>query len=141
AQVTPGQSDAVERAALDATVLAPAQSKAVDRAALAATQLASPTGMPQNAPEPRVGPAKPHGLRDATSATSEASAPVESERVPLTFSRRPLPPLRLALVDTDLTRAGAIAEELRGRGVTTQLVAPDLDATRWHLLRRFAPHG
>lgn len=141
AQVTPGQSEAVERAALDATVLAPAQSKAVDRAALAATQLASPTGMPKNAPEPRVGPAKPNGLRDATSATSEASAPVESERVPLTFSRRPLPPLRLALVDTDLTRAGAIAEELRGRGVTTQLVAPDLDATRWHLLRRFAPHG
>ncbi len=59
----------------------------------------------------------------------------------LPFGEQTLPPLRLGLVDTDLTRAGAVAEELRRHGVTTQLVSPDLDATRWHLLRRLAPHG
>jgi Tfp pilus assembly protein PilF len=57
------------------------------------------------------------------------------------LSRRPLPPLRLALVDTDLTRAGALGDELRARGAVLQLVAPEVDATRWHLLRRLSPHA
>ncbi|NLE87789.1 MAG: tetratricopeptide repeat protein [Myxococcales bacterium] len=93
-----------------------------------------------NPPPPATAGARPaHDLRplDATSGGGEAAAASLS----LTFDERALPPLRLGLVDTDLTRAGAVAEELRRRGVTTQLVSPDLEGTRWHLLRRLAPHG
>lgn len=118
---------------------APVTPEAAERGAIQATPLEgeSPKVVRVNPVES----AKPRGPEGGAPAESESSEPIPSEPVPLTFSRRPLPPLRLALVDTDLTRAGAIAEELRGRGVTTQLVAPDQDATRWHLLRRFAPHG
>lgn len=124
AQVTPVEPEAAERPPIQATQVTPVEPES-----------------PKLSPTNTVEATKPSGPEGGAPAESESNEPAPSEPVPLTFSRRPLPPLRLALVDTDLTRAGAIAEELRGRGVTTQLVAPDQDATRWHLLRRFAPHG
>ncbi len=51
------------------------------------------------------------------------------------------PPLRLALLDTDLTRADAVTAALRNAGVKIHPVTPDTMQTRWPLLRRFAPQG
>lgn len=50
-------------------------------------------------------------------------------------------PIRLALLDTDLTRADAVAAELRERGMKIHPVTPDPGRTRWPMLRRFAPQG
>jgi hypothetical protein len=52
-----------------------------------------------------------------------------------------LKPIRLALLDTDLLRADAVAAELRERGMKIHPVTPDPGRTRWPLLRRFAPQG
>lgn len=49
--------------------------------------------------------------------------------------------IRLALLDTDLTRADAVAAELRDRGMKIHPVTPDPERTRWPMLRRFAPQG
>lgn len=93
-------------------------------------------------------PGEPRSAAEVAPLASSASSPAvlnapsdDPEHLVLTLSQRPLPPLRLALVDTDLTRAGALSDELRARGAATQLLAPEVDATRWHLLRRFSPHA
>jgi Flp pilus assembly protein TadD len=49
--------------------------------------------------------------------------------------------VRLALLDTDLMRADALASALRERGILVHPVTPDPVGTRWPLLRRFAPQG
>ncbi len=52
-----------------------------------------------------------------------------------------LKPIRLALLDIDLTRADAVAAELRDKGMKIHPVTPDPGRTRWPMLRRFAPQG
>lgn len=69
-----------------------------------------------------------------------APLPVEL-RVPLAETSEKLPAIRLALLDTDLTRADILTAALRQRGMKIHPVTPDPGATRWPLLRRFAPQG
>jgi Flp pilus assembly protein TadD len=69
-----------------------------------------------------------------------APIPVEM-RMELAPQVTQLPAIRLALLDTDLTRADAIAGALRDRGMKIHPVTPDPDSTRWPVLRRFAPQG
>ncbi len=52
-----------------------------------------------------------------------------------------LKPVRLALLDIDLTRADSIAAELREKGMKIHPVTPDPARTRWPMLRRFSPQG
>lgn len=49
--------------------------------------------------------------------------------------------VRIALIDDDLTRADAIAGELREHGVDVMLLSPVHAQARWPALRSFAPHG
>ena len=49
--------------------------------------------------------------------------------------------LRLVLCDDDVTRADALASELREHGLDVMLLSPEHSQVRWPRLRRFAPHG
>lgn len=62
-------------------------------------------------------------------------------REALTVLQPDLQKLRLALLDTDLTRADSLTNGLRARGILVHPVTPDPVGTRWPLLRRFAPQG
>src|SRR5690606_1296205 len=49
--------------------------------------------------------------------------------------------VRLVLCDDDVTRADALASELREHGLDVMLLSPEHSQVRWPRLRRFAPHG
>ncbi len=62
-------------------------------------------------------------------------------RVPLSTARKPSTALRLAYLDTDLTRADLLTGALRRKGLDVFPLTPDVEQTRWPLLRRFAPQA
>lgn len=62
-------------------------------------------------------------------------------RVPLSSSKKANLALRLAYLDTDLTRADRLTTALRRKGLDVFPLTPDVEQTRWPLLRRFAPQA
>ncbi len=69
-----------------------------------------------------------------------AQLPVDLKQ-PLSGAKRPSTALRLAYLDTDLTRADLLTGALRRKGLEVFPVTPDIEQTRWPLLRRFAPQA
>ncbi len=89
----------------------------------------------KSVPPPRVVPPQ---VDDELSVV--VKLPVEL-RLPLTTPKERVAQTRLALLDTDLTRADSLSSALRRRSIEVFPVTPDVVRTRWPLLRRFAPQG
>lgn len=115
-----------------------------------AKRASEPAASPTNKrAAPSFAPARPDAQKkrsdefDSVKKTDELSVivplPVDM-RVDLS-PQSELKPIRLALLDIDLTRADSIAAELREKGMKIHPVTPDPTRTRWPMLRRFAPQG
>lgn len=89
-------------------------------------------------PSTELHPAQP--LRNDDELSVVAPLPVDI-RLPLSGKRREVSTIRLALLDTDLTRADSVAAALRREGMEIFPVTPQVATTRWPMLRRFAPQG
>ena len=77
----------------------------------------------------------------SVSSTPHIGTSPSSIRVPLTTPPEPLPGVRLAIIDEDVTRADAIAATLRAHRVQVYLCSPSLEHFHARLLRKFAPHA
>ncbi len=85
--------------------------------------------------------AMPSGRNGASDELSMvAQLPIDL-RVPLSSTKKTNIALRLAYLDTDLTRADRLTTALRRKGLDVFPLTPDVEQTRWPLLRRFAPQA
>jgi|GEM_PF-2476075 len=99
-------------------------------------QFPAPSEPPETSEEPaRAAPKRPD---DELSVV--APLPVDV-RIPLSQARSQMPTIRLALLDTDLTRADSVSAALRRAGMEVLPLTPNIATTRWPMVRRFAPQG
>lgn len=87
-------------------------------------------------------PAHPSSISGTSSdeLSRVAQLPIEL-RVPLSANNKPQTALRLGYLDVDLTRADRLTTALRRKGLDVFPLTPDVEQTRWPLLRRFAPQA
>lgn len=91
------------------------------------------------------GPAAPPQSKPSSTTKLEDELSVVAQfpidlRLSLSSAKKPSH-LRLTLLDTDLTRADLLTTALRRKDLEIFPVTPEVEQTRWPLLRRFAPQA